>query len=516
MSDEPAAYDVDFEWDESHGRLVTLLSLRPQRGIVIDLGCGYAPHAEPLRDAGFTYVGLDINDAALDALRKRGFDARLLDLGDRERTFATLNAVALDAEAPVAAVLALDVVEHLAEPHLLLGELSHWLRRHDGAVIGLSVPNVGHRDIAVKLLAGRWDVTPTGLLDQTHLRFFTDRSLEALMESASFCEVERADRPAARSDQYRPRASPFIAPGARLGAWLRSLRARVDEHDATYQFIRLYEPTEAASRPSLIEAVMPSPRAFLSVVADPAMTDEEVGRLRQMLDAQSSPGWELLHASEVDFDVPRHEVISSLLAEANGLYVSIVGPTDVINSKWVGQFFEAAYDAGGQLTGQVLKCAAGPGPELGLPHPAVAELGPLDSSSATFAVPLDAIRQLGLDVAGSSLPPTVELVLGAVQFCGVAWTGAVAVDLWARVEVDEMLVTERLAAVDAQPVLMAPGILARLGAIEDARLAAERRVEELTTEVDRLRADNDWLNKELGVTPVRAVRKALRRPPSQR
>jgi len=516
MPDHPAAYDVAFEWDESHGRLASLLAARPGRGIVIDLGCGYAPHAEPLRDAGFAYVGFDINETAVTALSERGFEAHLVDLGDRRGTLDALADVVHASDKRLVAVLALDVIEHLVSPHLLLDELSKFLRRHDGAVLGVSVPNVGYVDLGLKLLAGRWDVTPTGLLDHTHLRFFTDRSLDELMDSAAFAEVARDDRPAARSDQFWPSGSPFLAGAARLSDMLRHVRSLADEHASTYQFIRLYEPTGKRSMPTILRRPFEAPATFLSVIADPAMTDDEIDRLRSMLDAQTSSGWELLRAPEGDSEFRRDEMFSALFAAATGAYLSVVGPGDQLAPNWVEQFVDAGFDEHDQLVGPILRCRAGDGVELVVAHPGVAELGMLDASSATFALPIDAVRSLGLGVGDDALPPSVSLLLDAVQFCGVVETEVMALGEWTRVDVDPVDVAARIARIDERPVLLPPGTLRRLADLENARRVAERRIVDLVDDRALLRRDNAWLNEELGAAPVRAVRKALRRPPSGR
>jgi hypothetical protein len=55
----------------------------------------------------------------------------------------------------------------------------------------LSVPNVAYVSIRLGLLSGRFDYTDTGLLDRTHLRFYTQRSLEALLARHGLATVER-------------------------------------------------------------------------------------------------------------------------------------------------------------------------------------------------------------------------------------------------------------------------------------------------------------------------------------
>ena len=515
MNDEPVAYDVAFEWEESHGHVVELLMARQERGLLVDIGCGYAPHAETLRDAGFTFVGLDLNPVAVEALTARGFDARVLDLGDRRGAMRQLATVTAEHLTPLVGVLALDVIEHLVEPHQMLAALSEWIRPHDAAVLAVSVPNVAHRDVAAKLLAGRWDITPTGLLDQTHVRFFTDASLTAIVESAGFGEVARNDRRAPRSDQYWPAGAPMMASTARLASTLHGLRERIDDFGDVYQFIRLYEATPAqAGAPTLLAATPDLPEVFLSVVADPAMTEAEIERLQGQLGVQTNASWELLVPGEVEDGFARSAMFEALFDSATGAYLSIVGPDDVVSPDWVAQFVASGIDEHDELVGTILRCDAVPGDELSEPCAALAELGSLEASSATFAIPIDTIRMLGLGVGDNALPPSVELVIGAVFWAGVQDTGVVAVDAWSPMVVDTELVDAQLAVVDSRPALLPAGTLARIEELDRARRVAEDRIAVLEGEVARLAQDNTWLNGELGAAPVRAMRRALRRPGS--
>jgi SAM-dependent methyltransferase len=81
----------------------------------------------------------------------------------------------------VDAILCLDVLEHLVDPWSVIHKL-HTLLRPGGVIIA-SIPNVRHFRVLFPLLvSGRWEYTSAGLLDKTHLRFFTKRSAMALME----------------------------------------------------------------------------------------------------------------------------------------------------------------------------------------------------------------------------------------------------------------------------------------------------------------------------------------------
>src|SRR5439155_20250782 len=73
------------------------------------------------------------------------------------------------------AIVYADVLEHLADPLRVLSELDRNLAP-DGFVI-VSVPNIAHLYIRLLLLFGRFDYIDRGILDRTHLLFFTARSL---------------------------------------------------------------------------------------------------------------------------------------------------------------------------------------------------------------------------------------------------------------------------------------------------------------------------------------------------
>jgi SAM-dependent methyltransferase len=87
------------------------------------------------------------------------------------------------------AVLALDVLEHLRDPHTVLQKLSKLLTP-DGIVV-VSIPNITHGAMRLHLLEGRFEYANLGLLDRTHLRFFDRRGAERLMTEAGLEIVDR-------------------------------------------------------------------------------------------------------------------------------------------------------------------------------------------------------------------------------------------------------------------------------------------------------------------------------------
>ncbi|WP_071433242.1 class I SAM-dependent methyltransferase [Angelakisella massiliensis] len=73
------------------------------------------------------------------------------------------------------AVVILDVLEHLRNPEEVLQEASKML--NPMGKLYISVPNIAHNAIILNLINNKWEYTPLGLLDDTHIHFFTYNSL---------------------------------------------------------------------------------------------------------------------------------------------------------------------------------------------------------------------------------------------------------------------------------------------------------------------------------------------------
>lgn len=81
-------------------------------------------------------------------------------------------------------VVMADVLEHLRRPEWTLARVRRLLKA-DGRVL-VSLPNIAYWSVRLQLLRGRFDYTDTGLLDRSHLRFYTRATAIKLCESAGF------------------------------------------------------------------------------------------------------------------------------------------------------------------------------------------------------------------------------------------------------------------------------------------------------------------------------------------
>ncbi|MGM9479998.1 class I SAM-dependent methyltransferase [Roseateles sp. NT4] len=144
---------------------------------VLEIGCSEGRFMAGLKAerAGIYAVGIEpFPDAA-------GLAAGIFDRLVQAPVEAALDE--LEGEEPFDCVVANDVLEHLVDPWNVLQRI----RRHlapNGCVVA-SLPNIRHwPTLNALFLGGRWDYTESGVLDRTHLRFFTEKSLPELFERA--------------------------------------------------------------------------------------------------------------------------------------------------------------------------------------------------------------------------------------------------------------------------------------------------------------------------------------------
>lgn len=143
---------------------------------IVDVGCGVGATAAWLKSLYpdcFT-IGLEGNPTLLGQLRGNVDEAHIVDL----------NREAPDLGAPDL-ILFLDVLEHLVNPPDVIARLTRTLKPH-GTII-VSLPNIAHLSVSIPLLVrGQFSYQDAGILDRTHLHFFTRRSAVALLNDAGF------------------------------------------------------------------------------------------------------------------------------------------------------------------------------------------------------------------------------------------------------------------------------------------------------------------------------------------
>ena len=170
---------MDFSKDDRYYGFAKTELIRMLPGVngrFLEIGCGEGATLEYLKSAGATYVaGVDINQDAIAVAEKRGLDLALA--ADVERNGLPFKEREFDT------IVMADVLEHLVNPWETLRKLVAYLK-DDGHVL-LSIPNVRHyRVLRGLIFCGEWAYSDSGILDNTHLRFFTLKEIEKLLGHA--------------------------------------------------------------------------------------------------------------------------------------------------------------------------------------------------------------------------------------------------------------------------------------------------------------------------------------------
>ena len=233
-----AEYELKDSETSSHGRILSFLAdLPPSK--VLDLGCSSGLLAERIRAMGHHVTGVD-REAFPETLDRVDAFA----VGDLEDGIPSEVGTGFDV------VIAADVLEHLRRPERLLDDIKGVMTPRGRLIV--SVPNFGHWYPRTRTVLGVFDYDQRGILDKTHYRFFTRKSLDRVLRNAGF-EVRR------RTEVGLP--FDVLSGEDRGGLLTRILRAldrltvSVRPTLFAYQFVVHLEPAEVpgvVSRESLV------------------------------------------------------------------------------------------------------------------------------------------------------------------------------------------------------------------------------------------------------------------------
>lgn len=213
----------------SHGRILACLRQLPQEARILDVGTATGYLGASLREEGFRRVwGLEYRR---DWAEQAAPWYENVVVADLERDALPWVAGSFDA------VICADILEHLRDPVRALQMLSA-LVAPEGQVL-ISVPNVAHWSMRASLLFGRFTYTDSGILDRTHLRFFTRASARQLLEMGALT---------IRQEAPIPLPIAHWCDGSRLSAlwrvaeWVDGWLARICPSLFAYQFFFVGTP----------------------------------------------------------------------------------------------------------------------------------------------------------------------------------------------------------------------------------------------------------------------------------
>jgi 2-polyprenyl-3-methyl-5-hydroxy-6-metoxy-1,4-benzoquinol methylase len=251
---------VDLESGSVHADVVRMVGGVPR---VLELGPATGYMSRAFASAGSTVVGIELDPEMAE--RADEFCERVV-VGDLD----TLDFSAELGEERFDAIVAADVLEHLKHPLEVLRRLREFLKP-DGFFV-ISVPNIAHGSVRLALLSGDFKYGDIGLLDSTHLRFFTRETLERLLDQAELGLIEMSRHELALE------ASEVAFDSAAVPPEIRD-ELENDPEARTYQFVVKAIPME---REGLREL-----QGRLREVAELRLAAERVGELERSLAAIS-------------------------------------------------------------------------------------------------------------------------------------------------------------------------------------------------------------------------------------
>jgi len=143
---------------------------------LLEIGCseGQTGALALARGKCARYIGIELHDPS----------ARIAATRLSEVHVGNIEEMALDVLPPggLDAILLSEVLEHLVDPWKVVARLVPLLR--PGGLMFASSPNICHHRVIRSLIAGQWTLANEGVMDRTHLRWFTPASYAAMFAGA--------------------------------------------------------------------------------------------------------------------------------------------------------------------------------------------------------------------------------------------------------------------------------------------------------------------------------------------
>jgi 2-polyprenyl-3-methyl-5-hydroxy-6-metoxy-1,4-benzoquinol methylase len=173
---ELAQVGAEYELKQSEGpshRVILEMTQGAPPARILDVGCSGGRLSELLRERGHHVTGVDLFDNAETTKRVDVFVLADLEKGIPEEVGGGFDLA-----------IAADVLEHVRNSDLLLRQIGASLGPNGRVII--SVPNFGHWYPRIRTVLGIFDYDQRGILDKTHVRFFTRRSLLRMVKKNGF------------------------------------------------------------------------------------------------------------------------------------------------------------------------------------------------------------------------------------------------------------------------------------------------------------------------------------------
>ncbi|MBI2971124.1 MAG: class I SAM-dependent methyltransferase [Candidatus Aenigmarchaeota archaeon] len=181
-----------------------MLRMMPSNKLILDAGCGAGTIGKYLKERGNTVYGVDYDPEAVQLARKNLDKAALYDL-EKGGTLPFREKFDI--------ILLGGVVEHLKDPVTAVRRLKTCLKK-DGMFI-ITVPNVACWTMRLRLMAGDFTYAETGILDRTHLHFYTLKTFRRFLKDCGLESVKMDINPSIFRAFYPLLVMPFYRKNAK-------------------------------------------------------------------------------------------------------------------------------------------------------------------------------------------------------------------------------------------------------------------------------------------------------------
>lgn len=182
MADRVHTYDypVDVNSNTAAAKVIRFVGHNRR---VLEIGCGPGSITKYLKNQNHcSVVGLEVDPEAIQLVTP--YCDRVLSIDLNNADWSKLS----EEIGSFQAIVAADVLEHLYDPWSVLSQIRPLLDS-DGEIV-VSLPHIGHSAIAGCLLSGNFEYRDWGLLDRTHIRFFSLSGIDSLFQSSGFKIVD--------------------------------------------------------------------------------------------------------------------------------------------------------------------------------------------------------------------------------------------------------------------------------------------------------------------------------------
>ena len=235
--------EVQANQEEALSKIVAKV---PRRSVVLDIGCGSGMMGRYLSENNECVVdGVDIGPDAVAIARPKYRKVGVFNL-EKDSLLSTFAAEAYDC------IVMADVIEHLVHPEQLFEDVKKLLKP-DGVLL-FSIPNITHLSAGLELVLGKFGYQNSGLLDSTHVRFYSRDGFTAKLESCGIYveDIDTVMRDVDKAEFQGHKSFPK--------EWIRDIVR--DRDDAlTYQWImsaKLFKTTRSNSTSLPLVAIDPT------------------------------------------------------------------------------------------------------------------------------------------------------------------------------------------------------------------------------------------------------------------